>query len=118
MRDLLAALVPTLAPSPVNAPPSPPERSTSTLEAWPRGFQILDPIGLAVRAWRSGKSPAGTGTWGLHVALRAAAHAIREGREQLRLFWHLLRQPLQAWCRSADDDQATAWMRQVRVRTC
>jgi hypothetical protein len=79
-------------------------------------YAIRDPIALAVRAWRFGKSPAGAGTHGLHVALRAAAHAIREGREQLRLFWHLLATPLRAWCRTADDDQATAWMRLVRVR--
>ncbi len=127
MRELLAALVPTLAPASTGTGLRETEcrsagavdpRSVSTPERAGAPYAIRDPVALAVRAWRSGKSPAGSGTWGLHVALRAAAHAIREGREQLRLFWHLLTQPLQAWCRAADDDQATAWMRQVRVRTC
>jgi hypothetical protein len=130
MRELLAALVTTLAPAstrmglretwcrPDLAVDSRSGSANASAQRAGEAYTIQDPIALAVRAWRSGKSPAGTGTWGLHVALRAAAHAIREGREQLRLFWHLLTQPLAAWCRAADDDTATAWMRQVRVRTC
>jgi hypothetical protein len=126
MRDLLAALVPTLAPASTGmglreTTRRPDDGTVATAAAagtrQDAPYAIRDPIALAVRAWRSGKS-VGAGTWGLHVALRAAAHAIREGREQLRLFWHLLAQPLAAWCRAIDDDTATAWMRQVRVRTC
>lgn len=86
--------------------PSPPPRSS-------RPGEIRDPFALARWAWDRGLVKAGRA--GLHRAVAAAVHAVREGRTPAGLFWHLLRQPLEAWFRASDDDEAAALMRHAEL---
>lgn len=92
LGDLLGSAT-SMRPS---TPATPPAATT------PASGAISNPIGLAIECVRRGVVKASES--GLIFALGVARRAMRQGKDQLRLFWWLIRRPDRFWC--GDDEWA------------